>query len=634
MLQNIRERFTGKFALVVLALICLPFLFFGIPSDFIATDYVAKVNDNEISQPFFENSYRNELLRYDSQGVEVPDAARSIVRENVLNTIISNLLVDLYIDEKSLQITDAFVTDIIQSSPEFLINGKFSKDVYYSWLNERVLEPAQFEESQRISMKKSQLERGLRATSFVTPSEYRRYLNLVGEQREVTIAEIDLSILAEPIELMDEDIETYYSLRQNEFMQPESIDFEYIEINKNTTDETITVSEDEIREYFEDAGERFARDERRQASHILFLFGFGDNEITSEQKAQEALNKLNEGEDFSALALQYSDDGGTKEQGGNLGMLAKSQLPGALGDAIFAMSINEVSELVRTDFGFHIVQLNNIESDGQVPFETVRAELEMELKSQKSSVNFTVIERELSDALFDADDIEVIARDLNFDLNELKGFTRDGGGEFGANQIVIDALFNAQRNNDSQLSDIIEVDANRSIVFQVSNFNEAIVMPLDQVRDQIISDMKFVSAEVLASNIATKISSLMENNEDLVPIVEELDSVTVRDVIINRLTDDVDFVIQANVFGMKKPLPGDTKVGTVVMQNSNYAVFSLKNHTYGIPEMIPQDERDAAKERLNQQSGVSDYTAFISELQLNAAIEKNEELLNAASMFD
>ena len=632
MLQNIRERFTGKFALVVLALICLPFLFFGIPSDFIATDYVAKVNDNEISQPFFENSYRNELLRYDSQGIEVPDAARSIVRENVLNTIINNLLVDLYIDEKSLQITDAFVTDIIQSSPEFLINGKFSKDVYYSWLNERVLEPAQFEESQRISMKKSQLERGLRATSFVTPSEYRRYLNLVGEQREVTIAEIDLSVLAEPIELMDEDIETYYSLRQNEFMQPESIDFEYIEINKNTTDETITVSEDEIRKYFEDAGERFARDERRQASHILFLFG--DNEIISEQKAQEALNKLNEGEDFSALALDYSDDGGTKEQGGNLGMLAKSQLPGALGDAVFAMSINEVSELVRTDFGFHIVQLNNIESDGQVPFETVRAELEMELKSQKSSVNFTVIERELSDALFDADGIEVIARDLNFDLNELKGFTRNGGGEFGANQIVIDALFNAQRNNDSQLSDIIEVDANRSIVFQVSMFNEATVMPLDQVRDQIISDMKFVSAEVLANNIATKISSLMENNEDLVPTVEELDSVTVRDVIINRLTEDVDFVIQANVFGMKKPLPGDTKVGTVVMQNSNYAVFSLKNHTYGIPEMIPQEERDAAKERLNQQSGVSDYTAFISELQLNAAIEKNEELLNAASMFD
>jgi peptidyl-prolyl cis-trans isomerase D len=632
MLQNIRDRFTGKFALVILALICLPFLFFGVPSDFIATDYVAKVNDNEISQPFFENSYRNELLRYDSQGLDVPDAARSIVRENVLNTIINNLLVDLYIDEKNVQITDEFVTTIIQNSPEFLVGGKFSKDVYYSWLNERVLEPAQFEESQRMGMRKSQLERGLRATSFVTPSEYRRYLNLVGEQREVTIAEIDLSVLAEPIELKDEDIETYYSLRQNEFMQPESIDFQYIEINKNSTNESIIVSEDEVRQYFQDAGERFGRDERRQASHILFLFG--DDEVLSEQEAQEALNKLREGEGFSDLALEYSDDGGTKDQGGDLGMLAKSQLPGALGDAIFAMSLNEISELVRTDFGFHIVRLNNIEADGQVPFETVRTELEAEIKSQKTSVNFTLIERELSDALFDADSIEVIAQDLNFDLNELEGFTRDGGGEFGSNQIVIDALFNAQRNNDSQLSDLIEVDANRTIVFQVSKFNETTVMPLEQVRDQIISDMKFVSAEVLANNIATKISVLMENDEELGPTIDELDSVTIRDVIINRLTEDVDFVVQANVFGLKKPLPGKTKVGTVIMQNSNYAVFKFKNHAYGVPEMIPQDERDEAKERLNQQSGISDYTAFISELQLNAKIEKNEEILNAASMFD
>ena len=632
MLQNIRDRFTGKFALVILALICLPFLFFGVPSDFIATDYVAKVNDNEISQPFFENSYRNELLRYDSQGLDVPDAARSIVRENVLNTIINNLLVDLYIDEKNVQITDEFVTTIIQNSPEFLVGGKFSKDVYYSWLNERVLEPAQFEESQRMGMRKSQLERGLRATSFVTPSEYRRYLNLVGEQREVTIAEIDLSVLAEPIELKDEDIETYYSLRQNEFMQPESIDFQYIEINKNATNESIIVSEDEVRQYFQDAGERFGRDERRQASHILFLFG--DDEVLSEQEAQETLNKLREGEEFSDLALEYSDDGGTKDQGGDLGMLAKSQLPGALGDAIFAMSLNEISELVRTDFGFHIVRLNNIEADGQVPFETVRTELEAEIKSQKSSVNFTLIERELSDALFDADSIEVIAQDLNFDLNELEGFTRNGGGEFGSNQIVIDALFNAQRNNDSQLSDLIEVDANRTIVFQVSEFNEATVMPLEQVRDQIISDMKFVSAEVLANNIATKISVLMENDEELGPTIDELDSVTIRDVIINRLTEDVDFVIQANVFALKKPLPGKTKVSTVIMQNSNYAVFKFKNHAYGVPEMIPQDERDEAKERLNQQSGISDYTAFISELQLNAKIEKNEEILNAASMFD
>ena len=632
MLQNIRERFTGKFALVVLALICLPFLFFGVPSDFISADYVAKVNDNKISQAFFENSYRNELLRYDAEGVEVPEEARSFVRENVLNTIINDVLIDIYIDENDVYVSDEFVAKIIQSAPDFLIDGKFSKEVYYSWLNERVLEPSQFEENQRLNMRKSQLERGVRATSFVTPSEYRRYLNLVGEQRAVTIAEIDLSILAEPIELKDEDIETYYSSRVNEFMQSESINFDYIEINKDMMNDMSIIYEEEVRQYFEDSKQRFAQEERRQASHMLILFG--DDENLSEKKAQEALERSKQGESFSELVLEYSDDSGTKERGGDLGMLTKSQLPGALGDAVFAMDVNEISDLVRTEFGFHVAQLNKKESDGQVPFETVRGELEAELKAQKSDVNFTKIERELSDALFDAVDISILAQDLNFSLNKLEGYNQNGGGVFGANQIVIDALFDAQRNNDFQLSDIIEVDANRSIVFQVKEFKPATVKPIEEVRDQIINDMKFVSAEVLANNIAIKIENLMENDGELESTLAELDSVSLREVIINRLTEDVDFVIQANVFGMKKPLPGNSKVGTVVMQNSNYAVFKFHNHAYGVPEMIPQEERDAARERLNQQSGVSDYTAFVSELQLSAEIEKDEELLNSASMFD
>lgn len=632
MLQNIRERFTGKFALVVLALICLPFLFFGVPSDFISADYVAKVNDNKISQAFFENSYRNELLRYDAEGVEVPEEARSFVRENVLNTIINDVLIDIYIDENDVYVSDEFVAKIIQSAPDFLIDGKFSKEVYYSWLNERVLEPSQFEENQRLNMRKSQLERGVRATSFVTPSEYRRYLNLVGEQRAVTIAEIDLSILAEPIELKDEDIETYYSSRVNEFMQSESINFDYIEINKDMMNDMSIINEEEVRQYFEDSKQRFSQEERRQASHMLILFG--DDENLSEKKAQEALERSKQGESFSELVLEYSDDSGTKERGGDLGMLTKSQLPGALGDAVFAMDVNEISDLVRTEFGFHVAQLNKKESDGQVPFETVRGELEAELKAQKSDVNFTKIERELSDALFDAVDISILAQDLNFSLNKLEGYNQNGGGVFGANQIVIDALFDAQRNNDFQLSDIIEVDANRSIVFQVKEFKPATVKPIEEVRDQIINDMKFVSAEVLANNIAIKIENLMENDGELESTLAELDSVSLREVIINRLTEDVDFVIQANVFGMKKPLPGNSKVGTVVMQNSNYAVFKFHNHAYGVPEMIPQEERDAARERLNQQSGVSDYTAFVSELQLSAEIEKDEELLNSASMFD
>ena len=260
MLQNIRERFTGRFALVVLALICLPFLFFGVPNDFIATEDVASVDDINISQPYFENQYQNEMLRYDSEGIEIPDEARIFVRQNVLNNIINDVLTEKFINENGINISDEFIARVIQSSPEFMIDGQFSRDRYYTWLNERVIEPSLFEENQRINIKKGQLERGIRATSFVTPSEYRRYLNLIGEQRNVTIAEIDLSVLADPINIEEEDIQEYYSSRSNEFLQPESINFSYIELRKDQLNNDLEITDDEILQYYNDSGQRFAQD--------------------------------------------------------------------------------------------------------------------------------------------------------------------------------------------------------------------------------------------------------------------------------------------------------------------------------------------------------------------------------------
>ena len=632
MLQNLRERFTGRFALVILALICLPFLFFGVPSDFIATEEVASVNGNPISQPFFENAYRNQLLRYDAEGIEMPEEARTFVRENVLNTIINDILIELFIIEEGVHVSDEFVARIIQSAPEFIVDGKFSKELYYAWLNERVIEPSMFEENQRLNIRKSQLERAIRATSFVTPSEYRRYLNLIGEQRQVTIAEIDLAVLAEPIELKDEDIKEYYALRSEEFMEPESIDFDFIEISRDNSNERIEISEDELRLYYQDSGQRFAQDERRQARHILVLFG--DDEAASETKAREVVKRLQQGEDYIDLVLEYSDDEGTKQQGGDLGMLAKSQLPGALGEAIFSMQLGEISDLVRTGFGFHIINLIDMESDGMVPFNLVRNEIESELRAQKVSDNFILVERALSDALFDAEDINLLADDLGFSINRVEQYTELGGEPFGTNQIVIDAVFDAQRTNDQEISDIIEVDADRSIVFQIYNYNKSKVKSLDEVYDEITNDMKLASAEVLASNIATRLETSMRNKQSIEDIVAELSSVSMRNVTINRVTEDIDFMIQASVFGTKKPEDGQARIGTVIMQNSNYAVYSINSNAYGIPEMIPQEERDEARNRLNQQAGMSDYSAFVAELNRLADISKNQELITSSSIYD
>jgi peptidyl-prolyl cis-trans isomerase D len=632
MLQNIRERFTGRFALVVLALICLPFLFFGVPNDFIATEDVASVDDINISQPYFENQYQNEMLRYDSEGIEIPDEARIFVRQNVLNNIINDVLTEKFINENGINISDEFIARVIQSSPEFMIDGQFSRDRYYTWLNERVIEPSLFEENQRINIRKGQLERGIRATSFVTPSEYRRYLNLIGEQRNVTIAEIDLSVLADPINLEEEDIQEYYSSRSNEFLQPESIDFSYIELRKDQLNNDLEITDDEILQYYNDSGQRFAQDERRQASHILILLG--EDEALSLQRANDTLERINNGESFSDLVLAISDDEGSKRSDGDLGMLPRSQLPGALGDAIFSMAEGEISEVVRTDFGFHIVRLDRVESDGKVPLELVESELKQELILQKAGQNFTDQERALSDALFDADNLSQLADIIGLEVMTEEFFSSQGGGSFGSNQIVIDAVFDAHRDNNYELSDILEIDANRSIVFQIEGYNEAKVRPLGDVRDTIVADMKLVSAEVLANDIATRLESLLIKGESIQEVANELSSVTTVNKLMNRASEDDDFMLQASVFGEKRSKDGVPRIGTVIMSNGNYAVYSVTESIYGIPESIPQNERDDARELLNQRSGLSDYSAFISELEQRADITKNDEIISSSSLFD
>ena len=632
MLQNIRERFTGRFALVVLALICLPFLFFGVPNDFIATEDVASVDDINISQPYFENQYQNEMLRYDSEGIEIPDEARIFVRQNVLNNIINDVLTEQFINENGINISDEFIARVIQSSPEFMVDGQFSRDRYYTWLNERVIEPSLFEENQRVNIRKGQLERGIRATSFVTPSEYRRYLNLIGEQRNVTIAEINLSVLAEPINLKEEDIQEYYSSRSNEFLQPESIDFSYIELRKDQLNNDLEITDDEILQYYNDSGQRFAQDERRQASHILILLG--EDEALSLQRASETLERINNGESFSDLVLSISDDEGSKQSDGDLGMLPRSQLPGALGDAIFSMVEGEISEVVRTDFGFHIVRLDKVESDGKVPLEIVESELRQELILQKAGQNFTDQERALSDALFDADDLSQLADNIGLEVITEESFSGQGGGSFGSNQIVIDAVFDAHRDDNYELSDILEIDANRSIVFQIEDYNEAEVMPLEDVRDTIVADMKLVSAEVLANDIATRLENRLIKGEDIQEIANELSSVTTASKLMNRASEEDDFMLQASVFSEKRSKDGVPRIGTVIMSNGNYAVYSVTESIYGIPESIPQNERDDARELLNQRSGLSDYSAFISELEQRADITKNDELISSSSLFD
>ena len=631
MLQNIRERVTGKFALGILVLIGSSFLFFGVSSDYISFGYAAKVNGKEIPTPVFENAYRDQLLRFEEQGIDIPDEVMQLVKEGVLDALIRDTVVDIYLEENGYRVPDTIVTDFIQRQADFRSEGKFSKDIYYAWLNQRVLDPSQFEETQRKGIQKSQLQRGVGASSFTTPSEYRRYLNLYLEQRQVDIIEIDITNIAENISIDNDEIQNFYNDNIEKFITPESVDFKYIEIDRNNLSSNIEVTEEELQQHFENSSFRFLQEEKRQAQHILIPFG--DDEISSNNLAMELTKRALSGESFDDLAKQYSQDGGTASRGGDLGMLLKSQLPGGLSETVFSIEEGEVEGPLKTDFGFHVIKLMSIEMGGSLPMDSVRSELEAEMKLQKSANIFTDLERSVSDALFDLRDIDSLAESLELEINNAFGFTLQGGEPFGSNQALIDAMFDNRIINEREISEIVELDANRSLVFQIFKHTQSSPQEIGEVSDVISDAIKTEKAREQAYKL---IPELMEKlgNEDADVSAAVQSYITTSSLVTDRQNTDVDPMINSAIFQVKRPIDEQLSVGTTTAQNGNVVLFNVIEILPGRPEMIPLAERDAGKLQLSSRSGVSDFAAFVSELEKAVDIVRSQDVLERQNLFE
>ncbi|MBT8079546.1 MAG: SurA N-terminal domain-containing protein [Gammaproteobacteria bacterium] len=625
MLQIIRDRFTGKFALFILALITVPFLFFGVTNyNFLGASYAAKVNDTEISTAELERAFQNQMLQ-NPQLAEAPVQYHQMIRQSILDQLITQALIDQFLAENGYRVGNEMVTRLVQSTPDFQVEGEFSREKYYEELELRGMLPAQFEQMQRDRIRQSQLQRAIAATAFVTPSEYRRHLNIYGEQREVAIATFELDDIRESIDVSEDEILAFYDDNPDSFQSEESVDIEYIEINREELAQNAGVSAEELEEYYDQVANRYLQDEQRRARHILITFD--DDEDAARQQAAAITARIDAGEPFEDLARTYSKDGGTAEQGGELGTVMQSQMPGELGNAIFSMTEGEVRGPVRTEFGYHVIRLDEIVEGGPLPLDRVRDELERELRDARSESRFRELERTLSDALFDLLDMNTMAEQTGLEIRSATNFTRFGGEPFGANQSVIDAVYDQRLIEDGQISDIVEIDATRSALFRVTEHREARRRPLDEVREEIVAAIKSRKAEAIVRERSDVLQAALLSGAEFSQAAADANAKIMPATVTGRDNDDIDSRILEAVFAVKKPTGSTPRVGTAVTQTGDHAVFVVTAAAPGRPEAIPLAERDARKNDLAQDSGIADLNAFLFELERNADITKSESAL-------
>jgi len=614
MLQRIREGFGKWLIVLVLGLIAVTFIFWGVDFSMTgATTVAATVNGEDVPLVEFDRELQARQNQYQAiYRSELPEDLRRELRRAVVEDLVRQEALEQRVEEQGYRASDARVTQSIREIAAFQVNGEFSLDVYRGQLANAGLTPTSFEELQRASLELGDLQRGIVESTFLTPAEFRRYIELNNERREIAYAEFDVDAFTAGIEIDDAAIAERYENNQASYQTAETVDLEYIELALADIAATMEVTEDDLRAAYEDERERFERQEERRASHILIEVAEGE-EDAARAEAESVAARLAGGEGFAAVAAEVSDDTGTRGQGGDLGWISRGTLEGPFEDALFALEVGEVSEPVRTEFGFHLIRLEEVRAGELQPFEEVREELAAETRTRLAENEFYDRANELADAAFNADDeLASVADETGLPLKTAMGFPRTGDASlFDNSAAVVQAAFDDEILDSGRNSELIELAEDHVLVLRVTEHHLPMTKPLDEVREQIRDELVRERAQQLAEEAAQTFLADVERGADAAARAAELNGEWHPATWLTRADAAVPTEVLTAAFGMPKTASASAPLRELVaLANGGQAVVVLTGVEAGEPASMSQAERDQRQQQLADQAARAELTGY------------------------
>jgi len=632
MLQNIREKLQGWVAFAVLLIIAVPLALTFVSSDFTVTSsgFAARVNGEEIPSVDFQRVYQNQLVaEQQAAGGQLPPEAEEQLKRQTLDGLVLNRAVTQYVRDAGFRVGAAPVIDYVRSLPVFQVGGQFSKPAYDATLASQGITPTAFEKEQQALLAVRQLQEGLIESSFFTPTEFRRLIALDQERRDVAYVLFDPRVLGAGIIVSDADVQAYYAANASQFQSPESATIEYVEVVLQDMAKDYTPDEEALRKAYESDPTRFRTEEERRARHILIAVDESRTESAARSLADDIAGKLASGGDFAALAAQYSNDPGSASRGGDLGFAAPGNYVEAFDKALFALQVGETPPPVKTEFGYHIIRLDELRPGAGKSFEQVRDQLADELRRQKAQDEFYALAERLDDlALENPTSLEPVARDTGLAVRRYVGFTRAGGGPLGNNPNLITAVFSPGVLEGSENTPLIELDDSRAIVARVAEHKKPAAVPLEQVRAEIVDRLRTLRATTEATSRGGKIVQRAQAGEDLAAVVSSEGLKLTEAGPLTRRSPAVPPDLLAAVFRAPKPA-GKPVVQGASLAGGAYAVFQIRSVVPGEPELIPQQQRDERKIAFAQRTAASETEALAAHLRESADVVVAPDLFKA-----
>lgn len=621
MLQAINDRSKGWLGIFIVVLITLPFAFWGINS-YVGgggEQYAAKVNDIEISPREFEYNLSNQRQKLQKQfGGKLP-FEDVVLKRQVMDQLVNRKLLEDRAADSGYSISDAQLTENIKKV--FTRDGKFDRAYVDQILQSKGMSASQMEYQLRSDMQISQIMDSLINTSFITDEEARRVAELENQQRKISTLIFSIDHFSSEISVTEEEIKSAYEVESERFMLPEKISIEYVELKSATLSNDVKIDEAEIKAMYDEYVAIMSQKEQRKARHILLKT---DKDVAAAQTLIiDIRTQLTEGASFDALARKYSQDAGSAKQGGDLGWVEAGQMVKPFEDALYAMKVGELSDVIESQFGLHLIKLEKIQSEPVQSLQKKRAELEKNFKQEVFSNKFYDLSEQMATTAYEnSDSLISVTEALNVQVKNSEYFTRDSGTGIANNEKIRAAAFSRLVLEDKSNSDVIEISPEHILVLRVLDRKPASLLPLDSVRSSIENNLKLKKSHettlAAAREAKTKINEGQAAIKDVISAGVTLEK---PDLLTRKDTTKVDPMVLEAAFNMSVPVEGKVTAKDVAMSAGDVALVILE--AVYTPINLDQAKIDTIKKQLQKDVSTTEFNTALSAIREKADLHIN-----------
>ena len=614
MLSAIRNKSKGWVAYVVVGFITIPFALFGI-QDYVSGSSnasIATVDGEDIDINIYYQELNTQQRNLQQQlGAAYSQEIDNALKQTLIDSMINEKLVENFASSLDIVTLDDEVRSVIEMNQAFQVDGEFSEDRYSQLLRLNSYSPAGYEIAQSRALTRDQIKRNLSSSAFMSSTQIKQLNDLASQEREVSYIALNTKDYESQVSVSQSEISDYFNENRSSFIESRKVKVDFVELSLEDMQEPANPDEETLQSLYDDNSELYTNSERRRAQHIL---------IESEEIAKDLLDQINQGADFSELAIANSKDTSSNEKGGDLGFFERDLMGAEFDEAAFAMSVGEVSEIVSTDYGyFHIIKLTDIETETVQSFDDVREQLVALHKNNVSKKMLFDLLEEFTSLAYE-ESLDMVANQFGLEL-QTSDYFANSSQQY--DEAFVSAAFSDAVIDDGENSEVIELSAEKFVVLSLSSSQPEREKELDEVKDQVASILSNIGAKILIEDLSLSIATALESGDELMTnkLLADNGLEWNAEGWISRAAE-LPFDVTSIAFSIPKPIDGEHTYSAQSVDNLTSLVVDLS----GV--RLPEEETDTgiAALYLGQENNEM-FVSLIKQLRESAEIKIFSDLL-------